>query len=300
MTLSQSKTIIPKLVLVNEKEIPISKKIYRDVQTIEHSIEALGLVVRAVDYDIDNKNGKVHLYFQRAIGYRLKEILELKEDIAYALAIDPKQLIFKPCYDRKLISISIPLTRYVKVSNGDQKVKRPFFNPLAEISHNLKEIQTEGGDNNFVIFELTPSNNYFIQVRGKKGDKKLYLEAVSNKYLNKKHQLSKERIARLKRLGWKEPEAEGERSYHFFMDTSTKNDQERLSLACLIMQTFIDVYKYDLHQTISSKLVLQSLPERSIVKTMQNKIGKFTRISKVLLQELKEKVDTIEENTGNI
>lgn len=121
------------------------------------------------------------------------------------------------------------------------------------IAQNLRKIQKEGGEGNFVIFTANPAANYFIQVAGAKGDDRVYAEAASNQVIAADAQLSAEQTELLQVLGWKSPADEAV-NYHRTWQVSTHD--ARLMAAQAIMRTFVEVYALDAAHALAVDLNL--------------------------------------------
>ncbi len=75
------------------------------------------------------------------------------------------------------------------------------------VLHSLRRIQREGdGSNSFAIFSTGWEPCYYIQVLGRRGEKKIFVDFVSSEYLQPEFALDSEKIARLLALGWNKPE----------------------------------------------------------------------------------------------
>jgi hypothetical protein len=105
------------------------------------------------------------------------------------------------------------------------------------IFDNLRRIQTEGGNGNFVIFQF--SSQIYIQFAGGRGDANLIAEAVSNEVLKSPYRLNREQIARMVELGWTAPD---ENESNFYQNLNVQNDDERLEIARFVVKTAEQVY----------------------------------------------------------
>ena len=111
------------------------------------------------------------------------------------------------------------------------------------IAHNLKRIQSEGGDSNFVIFIANQDANYYIQVAGQNGDSNLYIEAVNNDYISRQYKLEAAALSKLKELGWADLDPDG--SGNYYQNWQVNSDEVRLQIAVNLMNTFMEVYGFD-------------------------------------------------------
>jgi hypothetical protein len=125
---------------------------------------------------------------------------------------------------------------------------------LVTIVTTLRQIQAEGGAQNFVIFKADDEKNYYIQFTSGRGDMKLYAEAVSNKYLSPQFALNAEQIQALKKLGWAPP-VEGFVNFNRTWDAD--NDAQRLAIARLVMRTFGEIYGIDPARPLTIELGIE-------------------------------------------
>ena len=259
---------------------------------VENTFEAFGKTLKIVDLDLDDKNKKMHFLLKVAIGQKINRLLEYKDDIAFAIGIDTNNVDLKIRYDIRRLEITIPF------DDKDHSVSREnynsLYNPISQIEHYLERVQALGGNSNFVIFELSKDKNYYIQIAAEKGNPKLYIEAAANTYLEKVHQLDKEKLAKLKSLGWNDPV---DAKSNYFINSLVHNEQDRKSTACRIIQTFIDVYDYDLQTefSVTEELGMKNGFKKKIMD-IHNKLGQYKRVGVKLLKELKKKVDEEEFN----
>jgi len=119
------------------------------------------------------------------------------------------------------------------------------------VFENLRRIQTEGGDDNFVVFQFSPE--IYIQFAGQPGESQLYGEAVSNKYLDG-FQLDETQHARMLALGWKAP---GKNDPNYFQNFEVTDDSRRFSVARLVLETIEQVYRIQLPIDIEVNLNLE-------------------------------------------
>lgn len=124
--------------------------------------------------------------------------------------------------------------------------------PVTKITETLRRIQEEGGKGNFVILIANAEKNYYIQVIGHKDDPALFAEAVSNHFLDSMHGLDQRHINRLEELGWNSPSS----IPNFHREWNARDDQERISIANEILETFIEVYGWKPDQGIHIDIAL--------------------------------------------
>jgi hypothetical protein len=110
---------------------------------------------------------------------------------------------------------------------------------VALIADNIKKIQTEGGDDNFVVFEFTPE--IYIQFAGHKGDDYILGEAVSNEFLTN-NKLDEKQITSLVDLHWNMPDDE---RTNFHREFFVANDNYRLKLALYVMEIIEKIYRIE-------------------------------------------------------
>jgi len=125
---------------------------------------------------------------------------------------------------------------------------------LQVIINALRQIQTEGGDGNFVILEC-PGGNRYIQFSGERGSSGLEAEAVSNEYLEPDFALDPDQEFRLQAMGWTPP-AHGSKD-NFCREWQANTDGERRAIAREVMQAFRQVYGLRSDELIRVELVLE-------------------------------------------
>ncbi len=68
---------------------------------------------------------------------------------------------------------------------------------VLHVLHCLRRIQREGdGSNSVAIFSTGPEAHYYVQVLGRCREKKIFLDCVSNEYLQPEFALNSEKISR--------------------------------------------------------------------------------------------------------
>ena len=119
------------------------------------------------------------------------------------------------------------------------------------IVSSLHRIQEEGGNGSFTVFSFDP---YFIQIMALK-DEPLYAEAVSNNFLEGDFRLNEDQMNRLETMGWLPPE---ELQVNYWQDNlSGNNDDERMVIARLVIQTFKEVYYLPEGEELKVEIILE-------------------------------------------
>jgi hypothetical protein len=90
---------------------------------------------------------------------------------------------------------------------------------LTALHDTIARLVREGGGNNFVVISPRGNDRVYVQLMSGLGSNEIYAEAVSNWYLPPGEELSNEQIDTLERLGWEEPETEGNYSYTWRLST---------------------------------------------------------------------------------
>lgn len=112
------------------------------------------------------------------------------------------------------------------------------------ILENLRRIQTEGGDGNFVIFEL-PSGDY-VQFAGENGGTRLYGEASHD-------EISETQRLKLESLGWQiTPD-----DYNYNREWHTNTESGRKEVVDFVMNTLKTVYGFKATDTLTVNLNLE-------------------------------------------
>ena len=125
---------------------------------------------------------------------------------------------------------------------------------LTTIYEALRQLHSEGGHGNFVIFTAEHIESYYVQVTGSKDDTRLYAEAVSNDFLRPEFALTEQQIAQMQRLGWQLPErGEG----NFCREWYTHLEADRLNVARFLLQTLTEVYGVPEDEPFDVNLVLE-------------------------------------------
>ncbi len=128
---------------------------------------------------------------------------------------------------------------------------------VLHVLHSLRRIQREGdGSNSFAVFSTGPEPHYYIQVLGRRGENKIFVDCVSNEYLQPEFALNSERISRLLDLGWNKPE--GTKRPNFWRWMKAKKETDLQMIARLIMGTFVQVYGFRLDRSLEINLQLST------------------------------------------
>ncbi len=78
---------------------------------------------------------------------------------------------------------------------------------VLHVLHSLLRILREGdGSNSVAVFSTGPEQQYYVQVLGRRGEKDIFVECVSNEFLAPEYALDSEQIDRILELGWNRPE----------------------------------------------------------------------------------------------
>lgn len=125
---------------------------------------------------------------------------------------------------------------------------------IAQVHKGLETILTEGSTGNFAIFTVDEEKNYYVQATAERDGDWLYLEAVSDRYLQKPHRLSEGQTAALKSSGWEDPDR-GSKNFHQLFDLADPNDL--VEGAVLIIDTLRRVYGLGEEGAIEGEIVLE-------------------------------------------
>ncbi len=125
------------------------------------------------------------------------------------------------------------------------------------VLHSLRRIRQEGdGSDSIAIFSTGPEAHYYIQVLDRRGEKKIFVDSVSNRFLQREFALNSEHILRLLNLGWNQPE--GTKRPNFWRWMEARTDIDLRVIARLVMQTFVQVYGFRLDRTLEVRLELST------------------------------------------
>jgi hypothetical protein len=125
------------------------------------------------------------------------------------------------------------------------------------VLHSLRRIQREGdGSDSVAVFSTGPEQHYYIQVLGRRREKKVFVDSVSNHYLKLEFALNSEQISRLLALGWNQPDGTKRPNFWRWMDARTDIDLQ--VIARLVMQTFVQVYGFRLDRSLEIELHLST------------------------------------------
>ena len=91
---------------------------------------------------------------------------------------------------------------------------------------------------------------------GRRGEKKILVESVSNRYLEPEYALNSEKISRLLDMGWNQPE--GTKRPNFWRLMEARTDIDLQVIARHVMQTFVQVYGFRLDRTLDVRLELST------------------------------------------
>lgn len=125
---------------------------------------------------------------------------------------------------------------------------------LEELVTPLRRLFDEGGNDNFIVLVSAPDQNYYVQATGARGGDILWLEAVSNQFLDSAHWLNDDQVRLLQALGWKPP-GEGSTNFHREWDPAT--DSELVVVAGFLMQTLVEVYGMSSNGPVQVELCLE-------------------------------------------
>jgi hypothetical protein len=96
---------------------------------------------------------------------------------------------------------------------------------VLHVLHSLRRIQREGdGSDSIAVFSIGPEQHYYIQVLGRCWEKKIFVDCVSNEYLEPEFALNSEQISRLLALGWNQPEGTKRPNFWRWMEARTDID----------------------------------------------------------------------------
>jgi hypothetical protein len=117
---------------------------------------------------------------------------------------------------------------------------------ILDIVNAIRRIQAEGDgeEDSFAIFALADDRNYFVQALGRKDDKTMLAEAVSNNFLEPEFALSEEQTAQLLEMGWNPPEGKDSPRCNFWREPKLFTDANRQELARFLLRTLTEVYGY--------------------------------------------------------
>ncbi len=125
------------------------------------------------------------------------------------------------------------------------------------VLHSLRRIQREGdGSDSYAVFSTGPEQHYYTQVLGRRGEKKIFVDCVSNHYLEPESALDSDQIARLMALGWNQPD--GNRRPNFWRLMEARTDGDLQMIALYVMQTFVHVYGFRLDRCLDIRLELST------------------------------------------
>lgn len=125
----------------------------------------------------------------------------------------------------------------------------------------LRRIQTEGSDisGNALILISNELRNYYIQFAAGHDETpdgrdpySLYAEASGNEILEARFKLSDDQVHSLLSLGWKPPQS----SPNYFQSWVSRNDEDRASIAELVLETFQQVYAYRFEDELKYELMI--------------------------------------------
>lgn len=115
----------------------------------------------------------------------------------------------------------------------------------------LKTILSEGGNGNFVIFDLTGRQSQYIQVAGENGGNNLWVEAG---YID---ELSDSQKKQLKDRGWETPEEANLINYSRQIPIHDLKECE--PVAEMILETFRVVFDFNGNEPFEGKVTLEQL-----------------------------------------
>jgi hypothetical protein len=125
----------------------------------------------------------------------------------------------------------------------------------------LGQIQTKGkdGGDNAAILTMDLARNYYVQFAADHDTRPdghdvptLYAEAVGNEALEEKDRLSESQRAKLLALGWQPPHS----SPNHFRSWRATTDEERRTIAEVVLETMEEVYGFDFEEEIRINLLI--------------------------------------------
>ncbi len=108
---------------------------------------------------------------------------------------------------------------------------------IAELLRIAQEVTFESAAYVFFGGEIP---GYYIQFNLLRDSSEIYAEAVGNKNLSQEAQLSDEKIARLREIGWQEPNKNSAGNY--WRTWQAFSNRDRAAVTAIVMNTFMDVY----------------------------------------------------------
>ena len=135
-------------------------------------------------------------------------------------------------------------------------VRAPAGGNLEPVVSTLRRIMQEGGEGNFAVFQADPTRNCFIQVASGAGADSLYLEAVSDKYLQAGFRLSETGKQRLSQLGWALAEGQFGGNYTKIWN-NVGDDAARRLVAMEILTILSEVYGCAADMVLDVRVVLE-------------------------------------------
>lgn len=135
-------------------------------------------------------------------------------------------------------------------------VRAPFGGNLEPVVATLRRIMQEGGEGNFAVFQADPTRNCFIQVASGAGADSLYLEAVSDRYLQAGFRLPEAGKQRLSQLGWTLAEEQFGANYTKIW-SNVGDDAARRLVAMEILTILSEVYGCAADAVLDVRVVLE-------------------------------------------
>jgi len=164
-----------------------------------------------------------------------EQIFEIEKAIKKEKHNDNEQLInellFKKHRLEKLIKIvEEDFKRHLETetleNNSENNLEKIGHFDLFQI---IPKLINEGGDNNYLVFNIDTKKNYFMDITAVKGEKLLYCNAVSNYHLEKQNILSSDRIKLFLDRGWGIQKDDMESNFfHKMFSFNNKNDLIRI------------------------------------------------------------------------
>jgi hypothetical protein len=128
---------------------------------------------------------------------------------------------------------------------------------VLHVLHSLRQIQREGdGSNSFAVFSVGPEPHYYIQALGRRREKKIFVDCVSNEYLQPEFVLNAEQISLLLDLRWNQPE--GNKRPNFWRWMEARTDVDLQLIARQVMQAIVQVYGFRLDRSLEIDLHLST------------------------------------------
>ena len=124
---------------------------------------------------------------------------------------------------------------------------------LSAIVTALHRLQTEGQEDAYCIFTASIAKNYYIQFSGSSAERKLYAEAVSNRFLEETHTLNAQKLTALTRLGWL---FDPQEAPNFYRICVADRADDRADIAKIVVRTLVEIYGLQIDQPLIVNVTL--------------------------------------------